>query len=365
MKRNCIVSLLLSLLLLASMGCADQHEHGGGHREEALSNEVLGLTGSVREQVVASAPVVYADSGSRIFETKWQGRIGYDTRQQSSLSSRVAGRIERMHVRYNYQPVKKGQLVMEVYSPDLVAAQRELLFLAREGQSDLTRSATRKLLYLGMTQGQIDRVLASGEPMYRVGVYSPVSGFIAERRATGPAVGDSRALGLREGQYVAAGEPVLSIYRNESVAAEFFLNPEQSRNMQPGQSVLFEGKVEGKAPLKAKVTLTEPVIRNGENFTLARVYLPSASYAIGELVEVSVPVVIREGSWLPESAIVDLGGQSAVFVRKGQFYSPERVRTGRRLEGMVQILSDLGGLPVAREAAYLVDSESFIQTEKR
>jgi Cu(I)/Ag(I) efflux system membrane fusion protein len=363
MKRNCTVSLLLALLVLGATGCTEHHEHGGEHHEEALSEGVLGLTGSVRQQVVASSPVVYADSGSRIFEARWQGRIGYDTRQQRSLSSRVAGRIERLHVRYNFEPVKKGQLVMEVYSPDLVAAQRELLFLAREGQSHLHQSTIQKLIYMGMTRAQIDRVLASGEPLYRVGVFSPVSGFIAERKASDQLMADPRVLGLREGQYVAAGEPLLSIYRNESVVAEFSLNPEQVYGLRSGQSILFPGKTEGKSPVQAKVAFAEPVIRNGESFTIARVYLPSGSYAIGELVEASVPMVIKEGSWLPESAVVDLGGESAVFLRKGNVYSPERVVTALRIDGMVQILSDLSGRPVARDAAYLVDSESFIQAK--
>src|SRR5690606_17018217 len=152
--------------------------------------------------------------------------------------------------------------------------------LAREGQSHLKQSAVQKLLYMGMTRAQIDRVLASGEPIYRVGVFSPVSGFIAGRQFSDQPAVDTRALALREGQYVAAGEPVLSVYRNESVVAEFSLNPEQASGIQPGLSVLLPGKAEGEASVQAKVALAEPVVRNGESFTIARVYLPSGSYAI-------------------------------------------------------------------------------------
>lgn len=329
-----------------------------------MSEAVLGLTGSVNQRVVASSPVVYPDSGSRIFDTRWQGRITYDTRQQTRLSSRVAGRIERMHVRYNFEPVKKGQLVMEVYSPDLVAAQREMLFLSREGQRSLQESAVQKLRYLGMTQSQINGVLKRGEPLYRVGVYSPVSGFIVMPAIPSQATVDSRLLELREGQYVASGDPVLSIYRDESVVAEFSLGPQEALSVRAGQSVLFRRPGGKQEVVRSEVALIEPVVRNGESFSIARVFLPTGEFSIGELVEASVPLVMDQGWWLPESAVVDLGGESVVFVRNGNLFSPEAVKTARKLEGHVQVLSDLKGRPVARDAAYLVDSESFIKVGK-
>lgn len=367
MRRNYIVRLFALLAMWSTFACNGREAHSdadsGGHQEEALSGEVKGLTASVDEKIVASSPLVYADSGTRIFQTKWHGHISFDTRQQTRLSSRVAGRIERMHVRYNYEPVKKGQLIMEVYSPDLLAAQRELLFLAREGQQELQRSAVQKLLYLGMTREQISRVMSSGEPLYRVGVYSPVSGFIAEQQGQDGPVTNSQALALREGQYVSAGDAVLSIYKNESVVAEFSLNAKQAVGIRAGQPVLFDSGG-SRNVIRAKVLLLEPVIRAGESFSVARVYLPAGEFTVGELVEASVPVVVDQGWWLPESAIVDLGGESAVFVRNGNLYSPEYVEVGRNMEGYVQVLSDLKGRPVARDAAYLVDSESFISLRK-
>lgn len=364
MKRNCIVRSWIILLVLAAAGCKEGEDHAGEHRELPLSESVQGLTGSVNERILASAPDVQVESGSRIIETQWQGRIGYDARQQIRLSSRVAGRIERMHVRYNYQPVKKGQLIMEVYSPDLVAAQRELLFLAREKQSDLQQSAVQKLLYMGMTEAQINRVLVSRQPLYRVGVYSPVSGFITESVIDYSPEGSSPALNLREGQYVAMGDPVLFIYKNESVVAEFSLTTEEAVSVRIGQSILLDSRKEKGSYIPSKVVLLEPVIRNGESFSTARAYLPAGEFAIGEMVKASVPLVVRQGWWLPESSIVDLGGESVVFVRKGDLYSPERVMTAQKFKGYVQVLSDLEGQSVARDAAYLVDSESFINHRK-
>src|SRR5690606_28571013 len=136
----------------------------------------------VNERVIATLPTISAEEGTRIFSEVVAGAVTYDTRKQASLASRVAGRIERLNISYNYQPVKKGQLIMEVYAPDLVAAQRELLLVA-QGKADpeMLQRASQKLRLLGMQESQIDQVLRSGKIAYRVPVYSSRSGYILEK----------------------------------------------------------------------------------------------------------------------------------------------------------------------------------------
>ena len=97
--------------------------------ETAIDSSLKHLLKPVNEQVVSNISVIKPDEGTKIFSMQVQGIITYDTREQTSISSRVSGRIERLLIKYNYQPVKKGQLIMEIYSPDLAAAQRELLFI--------------------------------------------------------------------------------------------------------------------------------------------------------------------------------------------------------------------------------------------
>jgi membrane fusion protein, copper/silver efflux system len=63
------------------------------------------------------------------------GLITYDTRQSYTIPVRFSGRVEKLYIRYNFQPVKKGQKILEAYSPDLVEAQRELLFLMSDDKN--------------------------------------------------------------------------------------------------------------------------------------------------------------------------------------------------------------------------------------
>src|SRR5688572_14415970 len=228
------------------------------NRELVSDSAVTMLAKPVNAQVVASIPAITPSGGTRIVSTTVNGIISYDTRKQTSLSSRVNGRIERLLIKYNYQPVRKGQLIMEVYSPDLAAAQRELIFVA--GRSpELLPGAKQRLLLLGMSPAQVEQVIKTGNILYRVPVYSNSDGYILDQSAVSagnitaaPAMasaattndgmggmpGGSAASNtnisqpaptptpvmIREGQYITAGQPIFTIYQANNLVAEFALS---------------------------------------------------------------------------------------------------------------------------------------------
>src|SRR5690606_3146657 len=100
-------------------------------------------------------------------------------------ASRVTGRIQKIQVSYNFQPVRKGQLLLEIYSPDLAAAQQELLFLTGKDNPSMLEKAKRRLNLLGMENAQINEVIRSGKIMYNIPVYSTRSGFILQATTNG------------------------------------------------------------------------------------------------------------------------------------------------------------------------------------
>ncbi|MBA2331015.1 MAG: efflux RND transporter periplasmic adaptor subunit, partial [Flavisolibacter sp.] len=135
--------------------------------ELALDSVLLPLLKQSNAQIAANLPTIMAESGTRIFSIPVQGVVSYDARKQSSISSRVSGRIEKLYIKYNFQPVKKGQLLMEIYSPDLAAAQRELIYISRnDNNASLLQRAKQRLNLLGMQPAQIEQVLRSGKPIY-------------------------------------------------------------------------------------------------------------------------------------------------------------------------------------------------------
>lgn len=398
MRKNYIVKgasvLIMGSLLISS--CAKKKDTA--HVDPGLVNidsNLIHLLKPSNEQVVSTLPLIKADYGTRIFTEEAQGIINYDSRNQVSVASRVAGRIERLFIKYNYQPVRKGQLIMEVYSPDLAAAQQELLFLKRtETDSKMSSAAKQRLMLLGMSAAGVEQLLKTGKVNYRIPVYSNADGYILEKSAASaptasvssaaPAAGGDGMSGmggsaasansplapaspvsspvmLREGQYVTAGQSLFTIYNASQLVAEFSLKPSLAALVKKGDRFAFYKTADKTTIQTASIGMIQPVFKGGENFTIARVYLNKPSFRVGELLTARVPVLVPPSWWLPEAAAVSLGTKTIVFKKEGNVVVPKIVKAGMTISGMLQIKEDISTWEISRNAAYLVDSESFIK----
>lgn len=347
----------------------------GQSHELIIDSSLAPLLKPVNQRVLANIRTITAQTGTRILSIPVQGVVSFDTRRQASVASRVAGRIERMYVKYNYQPVAKGQLLFEIYAPDLAAAQRDLLYISRRDDNPaLLQKAKERLQLLGMSAAQINQVLRSGQVIYRVPVYSPVSGYIVAQNTgtTGMAESPEAAseamrntpLLIREGQYAGAGETLLNIYQSDNLNADFYLPAWLSPAIQKGQKVLFQA-LESEAMHSKSIGLIEPAQRADNPFSISRIYLGQANFQPGQLLKGYIALVRNGAQWLPEEAVLSLGNQSVVFKQEaGNRFSAHEVRTGLHADGLVEITSDITGWQIAENASFLVDSESFIKTAK-
>ncbi len=399
MKKNCIVKVFFLLLLTATVLACKQkaQERGIAASTERPEGTLGAIVKPANEQVLARTPVIQAKKGSRLYVQDVQGRITYDSRNQRALASRVSGRIEKLYVKYNYQPVKKGQLIMEIYSPDLAAAQRELLLIQQHGnESNMLEPARRRLMLLGMDPLQISKVLRTGQVAYRIPVYSAANGYILEQTtavqapqqaaaassgsnsgmagmnpaspgattATVPAAQQNTPVLLREGQYLKAGQQVFTIYQTGDLLAEFSLNPQVASQINKQEKVLIKRIADESETISGKIGMIQPVLNAGENFVLARVYLQKSNLKPGELVTGQFPFLAENSYWLPQAAVLSLGNESVVFKKEGKVFMPTKVRTGVVQNSEVQVLDEIGEWQLAGNAQYLVDSESFIKTAK-
>ncbi|MCW3464198.1 efflux RND transporter periplasmic adaptor subunit [Chitinophaga nivalis] len=417
MRNSYIVNILLILLggitgLAACKAGSNKHTPAsepagkgadtvvrGAHKEQLPDSSITRLTQPVNARVIARMPVISPEGGSRIFSSVVNGVITYDTRNQTSIASRVGGRIERLLIKYNYQPVRKGQLIMEIYSPDLAAAQRELLYVAANGnQSDMLARARQRLSLLGMSGSGIDQVLKTRQIVYRIPVYSNSDGYILEKSAAAspvasPAAAPAAAGGgdgmsgmsggsapaaasgsaaaapattpvlLREGQYVSAGQSLFTVYGATNLVAEFAFPSQLAAHIRRGQKLLFYPATDNSQMQAGNIGLIEPVFRNGQNFMLGRVYLGQHTLRPGTLINASVPVVYTTGWWLPKKAVWRLGNKTIVFKQEQDVFIPVEVTSGVEAEDWIQLTDTVSGdWKVAANAAYLVDSESFIKT---
>ncbi|MBW7890535.1 MAG: efflux RND transporter periplasmic adaptor subunit [Chitinophagaceae bacterium] len=376
---------------ICGMTLVPQHVPG---TETSIDSSLQHLLKPVNEQVVSDIATIRVITGMQITSVPVQGIINYDLRNKRSISSRVSGRIEKLYIRYNYQPVKKGQLIMEVYSADLAAAQRELLFLSKQQNNyGLLTKAKERLMLLGLTEKNIRSVIESGEIMYRIPVYSSSDGLIIETASvydndntpspagmlnqndmTGMATpqlktnkintdNSNNPIMLREGQYVNAGNSMFTVIDNRQLIAEFYFTPDIASHIHEKQSILFNTVDNPGKMYNGSIGLVQPVFNNEVPFSIARAYLPHTDLAPGQLITGNIPLV-STGKWIPQQAIYHTGNQAIVFKKENNVFVPKYVKTGTTSGNMTEVLDSIDNWILATNAAYLVDSESYIKAAK-
>ncbi|WP_216688392.1 efflux RND transporter periplasmic adaptor subunit [Hymenobacter siberiensis] len=332
------------------------------------------------------------------------GVVDYDPRRSRAVAARFGGRIEQLAVRFNYQPVRRGQKLLELYSPELVTAEQELIFVLENDADNapLVAGARQKLRLLGLTDQQLAALARTRRASYRVAIFSPYDGYVVETlAATAPANGAAatggmsaspepgmsagapsaaagssaadpaqpQSLTLREGAYVSTGQTLFQVVNTDQVWGIFQPTPAELGRLRPGQTLRVVAEGTNLPPRIARLDLVEPEFRSEASVAAVRVYLPNPQGRLrrgqrltGHLVPTAVPA--GAGSfWLPRAAVVDLGTRQVAFVRRGATFVPVAVQVGQRTAGQVQVLRGLtGSEEVATNGQYLIDSEGFIQT---
>jgi Cu(I)/Ag(I) efflux system membrane fusion protein len=344
----------------------------------ALNNvDLETLLKPTNEFVVASLPVTTPQQSSINIPVKVYGTIEADTRAAGTVSARVSGRIEKLYLRYRFQKIEAGQKVAEIYSPELLTAQQNLLFLLKNDAQNTSfiNAARQKLLLLGMSSTELNKVMATGKPMYSVSIYSSYSGHVhdagmsdntneTEMNNNAPV---TQELSLKEGMYVSKGEPLFMIMNHHKVWAALQIFPNKQLVTKKGNAVQIIPETNTSAIIKGNIDFIEPFFRRNSKTLTARVYFNNMDMLpIGSQVTANIFTGSKQGLWLPQSAVLTLGMNDVAFLKSDGGFMAHKITTGIRTGDKVQILSGLNTTDtVAANAQYLIDSESFIQTTSK
>lgn len=288
----------------------------------------------------------------RIIETV--GYIGYDEDTLQHVHTRVDGWIEKLATTATGDPVSKGQLLFELYSPTLVNAQQEYL-AALASKNTILRNASRdRLLALGVTSQDIQRLERDREANQRVRVYAQSDGVIAH-------------LGVREGIFVTPATEVMSVARLDRVwvLAEVF--ERQSAWVEPGQTATVELDYLPGRLLTGTVDYVYPELDPKTRTLKVRLRFDNESETLRPNMFARVVIngsPIANITHVPRSAVIRGGSSSRVVVDAGdgRFQSRE-VSIGIESGDRVAIRSGLAeGERVVTSAQFLIDSESNIDT---
>ena len=329
------------------------------------------------EFVIASLPVITPQRKTIPVPVKAYGTVEYDLRAAGSVSSRVSGRIEKLYLRYRYQKVQAGQKIMEIYSPELATAQQNLLFVLKNDADNtpFINAAKQKLLLIGMTEGELNRVIQTGKPLDSVGVYSDYTGHIHDAGMSNEAVANdmrnsqqvTQELSIKEGMYVQKGQPLFMIMNHHDTWAALQIFADDQPILKKGDPVQIIPETDTAARIDGKIDFIEPIFRNDSKTLTARVYFHNMNMLpVGSHVTAKIFTSNKEALWLPQSAVISLGMSEVVFMKNEGGFIAHKVTIGIRVNSDVQIMSGINEKDsVAAEAQYLVDSESFIKTPSK
>jgi Cu(I)/Ag(I) efflux system membrane fusion protein len=307
-----------------------------------------------------------------------EGYLDFDSRMFNNIASRFSGRIEELYIKYAFQEIHRGQRIFDIYSPDMVTAQQDLIFLTKNSPSEtgLINSAKQKLLLLGMTSAQVDKAVKTGKPFYSLPVYSPYEGHVHDMphsqmsgttdTKTPSDFANNLPLPIKEGMYVEKGQTLFNVVNPHQLWAIIKIDRTAIDGLKINQPVKITLPDLPGETLYGKVNFIEPTLQNSDKTTNIRVYLDNMDHGlkVGSLVKAEIQTGKIHGLWIPRSALVDLGRAQIVWLKQGSAYQAHMVNTGFTNGNEIQITKGLSKTDsLASNGQYLTDSESFIKIQ--
>jgi Cu(I)/Ag(I) efflux system membrane fusion protein len=323
------------------------------------------------------------------------GIVQFDERRNKSVSAYFGGRIEKLYVRYNYQYVTKGQRIMDIYSPELLTAQENYLFLLKSAsEKNLIQKAKEQLLLFGLTQEQITQIEKSGKAFYSLPVFTNYEGYIlfgessnekmqssSSTQKSGMDMGTggkttattnsgNKEPGLIEGMYLNKGEQLFTVNDLKSVWVILSIEANNASSIKVNDKVTITTETTSDDKLEGKINFIEPVINQNQKFISARVYIDNSSQTIKNNLLVNASIEIKSGTtlWIPNSAILDLGIRKIIWLKTGIYgkgkgtFVVKEIKTGKATEQFTEIVSGLTEKDeIIKIAGFMNDSETLIQ----
>lgn len=306
---------------------------------------------------------VEAASGSEVVRAA--GRVAQDETRITRVHPKIEGWIYETHVDFTGQFVKKGDPLLTLYSPEMLASEQEFLIALRardtmknapsreayENSVVLVEASRRRLELWDLSAAQIDEIQRTRKPLRTVTLYSPAAGYVMSRNAF-----PSQRVTPETELYV------LSDLSRVWIMADVFET--DSAKIHIGQ-VAVVSQPYGGLSLPAKVTYIQPQIDPATR-TL-KVRLEASNGGLRLKPDMFVDVEFRMGTGarmtVPADAVVDTGLRKTVFVDRGNGnLEPRPVRTGDRVGDRIEILTGLKpGERVVASGAFLIDSEAQLK----
>lgn len=336
---------------------------GEEDNEPASANQIKISTDKVQKLGVRTEAASLKSIGKIV---RAAGRVEPDERRVYVVSPKFEGYVERLHINATGQPVAKGQPLFEVYSPELVSAQREYAIAvqgvralkgaeegAQAGMRQLADSSLARLKNWDISSEQIKALAKSGETRRAMTFHSPVSGIVTEKKAV-------------QGMRFMPGEMLYQVADLSMVWVFADVFEQDIGLVKNGAKAKVRINAYPDKELDGMVTYVYPTLNADTRTAQVRVELPNPGQLLkpGMFANVELDVAARMSTvTVPVSAVIDSGTRRIVLVqaREGR-YEPREVKLGARGDDYVEVLEGVKeGEQVVVAANFLIDAESNLK----
>ena len=303
-------------------------------------------------------PVAVADSRDLVREVRLVGRVVAAETGASIVAARVDGFVERLLVDYTGRTVRAGEPLLELYSPELVAAQEELLLALRlraglaggeaaQNADSLVAAARRRLLLWDIAEDQIAAIERTGAVRRTLTLRAPTAGTVLEKSVV-------------QGQSVMAGAALFRIVDLSRVWLEADVFESDLAAVRTGQHATVEVDALPGEPLRGTVSFVYPTVDPQARTGRVRLELADPRLRPGMFGRAVVHTSLgRRGVVVPRQAVLATGARELVFVLDSAGRPvPREVVLGVALDSVVEVRRGLAaGERVVAAAAFLLDAE--------
>jgi RND family efflux transporter MFP subunit len=335
---------------------------GGGNLPEGYATVQVGME-RVQLAGIQNTPAVRETISHPV---RAVGIVVPDETRVRRVQAKIEGWIEKLHTNFTGQLVRKGQPLLEIYSPDLVASQREYLLSkagvdrmkespyqdARDMSSGLAQAARARLKLFDVPESFIEELERTGEVRRTVTLNAPVSGYVTGKE-------------IFEGTRVMPGMDLLTVTDLSRVWIEADLYEYEAQSVRVGQAALLDTVADPGTKLKGRVAFIYPTFSPETRTLKVRFEFPNPGLRLKPQMYANVLLDLHSvtGVVVPDSALIETGIRVIAFVDAGNgSFEPREVKVGVRGNGKAQILSGVkAGENVAVGANFLLDSESKLR----
>ncbi|MDN3663802.1 efflux RND transporter periplasmic adaptor subunit [Algibacter miyuki] len=319
-----------------------------------LTENAMALA-NIQTSVVGTSDLVN-DNGLTL-----SGKVMINADETAIQPAHFNGRIEKLYVTSLGEKVNKGQAVAKIYSPELIAAQQELItaYKLKASQPQLYQAVLTKFKNWKVHGPQLDEVLKTGQVKTSFTIYSHVSGVVTD-------------IAVSDGAHIMDGKPIFKVSNLNTVWANFDVYENQISSFKKGQDIKVVTKAYPDQVFNAKVSYIDPILNTQTRTVTLRVVLKNKDnmFKPGMFVEGKIAASQPEKTQIivPASAVLWTGKRSVVYIKSNPsepVFEMKSIELGSRIGDYYQVLNGLNnGDEIVTNGTFTIDAAAQLQGKK-